>query len=207
MKRILTFALLFAGAFSAGFLGLRSLNRGAGPSLTMQNTPLIDTISASAPGVEVSELMIVYLGSTRCQWCNKQELPPAVRTIIDSIRHRASSTSASYATTVGVDLHPPADDGLKHLAHVAQFDEMALGGGILNAWAIELTWGELAGPAGAPTPQVLVLRRRVTKTNRRGDPLTLTVERPEVLVRKVGLKEILAWVESGVAMQPLVAGQ
>lgn len=205
MNRKLTLALLLAGSFSAGFLGLRAMALPSAASATMQNSPLVDTIASSESGNEFFELVIVYFGSSRCQWCNAKELAPAVRTIIDSIRHRTSRASDVYPTTVGIDLYPPVDNGLGHLQHVAKFDQMSLGGGILNAWAIDLTWGEMAGPAGAPTPQVLVLRRRAVKTNRRGDPLTLTIDRPEILVRKVGLREIVAWVESGVAMQALNA--
>ena len=192
-------ALVVTLSFSLGFFLLRTVRR-ATPAYTRPGEGLIGALSRSEQNTTISEIMVIYVGSSRCGWCNDPRLPPAVSTVIDSVQSRAARANA-YTTLVGVDTDVAHGRETQHLSNVGAFDQMALGGGYLNIVAREVSWGVLAGANG--TPQVLVLRRPLRKSNLRGEPLSIQLQPATLLARKVGLYEILTWTRMGVPMANL----
>lgn len=191
--------VLLAGAFVGGFLGVQNLSLRTDSGRAVANSRLTYAIAAAEPNDTLSELLIVYIGSTTCSWSNAPELATSFRVIVDSLRQRAAAEGL-FASVIGVDLDARVGREMQHLAHLGPFDQLSLGGGFANELGLQATWGDFAGPSGTPTPQVIVLRRGLRKVSRRGEPLVLRVDRPDVIARHVGLSEILAWVDGGVIL-------
>jgi hypothetical protein len=102
------------------------------------------------------QLVMVYVGSSRCPWSTADELPPAVEKLKLGLAATASDEGWTFkATGVSVDWRPA--DGIRHLDRFGYFDEIAAGYGwggdatMANVWDSDL--------AARSTPQVIVYAR------------------------------------------------
>jgi hypothetical protein len=142
------------------------------------------------------QLVLVYIGRESCVWCRRPELKKAV----DSLRIllRATATREHVALyQQGIGLDSASADGAGHLTAIGGFDELSVGGGWLNTAVTRFVRGDLAGPPA--TPQLIVYVRTVRHPGPVNGALP-TVDDERLLARKVGLPEILAWVEAGGAL-------
>jgi hypothetical protein len=146
-------------------------------------------------------ISVLYIGSSTCQWCTRPETEAAIRTIVDTARVIAAQVDLPIEL-IGVDLDPERGAELKHLSQMAQFDQVAVGHSFMNAVAIEASWGRMPGPSG--TPQVIVFTRRIRKLSARGERLSVSIGDPEVLVRKIGYRELLEWADGGAMIPELM---
>ncbi len=183
-----------AGAFALGFGAVR-LAAGARSSVSLRaGHPILDSLLDRPPGPAISQVLLFYVGSSTCVWCNDKRLPLAVQTVVDSIRARAALAGLDVET-VGIDLDPLRSARTKHLDRIGSFGQVALGGGVVNWPAADLSWVLFGGTLG--TPQVVLALRSVAKQSAKGQPLMLVLGRPQMLARKVGVYEILEWARHG----------
>lgn len=138
------------------------------------------------------ELALIFVGSSRCRWSNRPELPGLVRQAKLAIRDRAQAEEVGFVA-IGIARDAVASAGIRHLAEYGDFDELTAGRGWLNAGVLRYVFNELPGPAA--TPQIIVVRRDVVVN---GGQRTIGNER--VVVRIVGFTQIRDWVESGMAL-------
>lgn len=141
-----------------------------------------------------SELVFVFIGSSRCHWSNRPELRSLVGTAILAVRDRSRAQGDGFAA-IGIARDVVASEGVAHLAAFGEFDEVMAGRGWLNAGVLHYIYNELPGPAA--TPQIVVLRRTVVVDN---GQRSVTDER--VVARKAGVAEIRGWVEDGLPVDP-----
>lgn len=159
----------------------------------------IAALSPSESSRSYPELVLIYVGRASCSWCNQPELRTAMLTIRDMLEKRARKSNHTLRVIgIGVDHHAKAS--LSHLAKLGDFDEIAAGYGWVNFAARRFVLGDLAGPPA--TPQLIVLTREIRA------PIVSLRALPEVanerlIARKVGLHEILAWVEHEVPLPRL----
>jgi hypothetical protein len=142
-----------------------------------------------------TELVVVYIGSARCAWSNRPELPGALERIKLLTQAKANHRALRFVS-LGVSKDVLVRDGLKHLAKFGGFDEIATGHGVLNAAMLKYVFQDIRGvPA---TPQVLVTARisDYYKT-------TPAIRNEQLLIRRVGLAEILEWERDGAPIPTL----
>jgi hypothetical protein len=175
---------IWAGQLLATLAAPGPMEEAAAPSASTTQAQ-VDT------AVTVREYSLVYVGSSRCGPSNIAELAPAVQEILAVLRQRAQSESVAL-TTIGVARESDARAGLAHLEKTAMFDEVAAGQGRLNQAALRFVTRD--HPGIAATPQLILVERRFRRQGAGVYPETLE---EVVLLRRVGVHEILNWRELG----------
>lgn len=137
------------------------------------------------------QLVLVYVGSSRCNPSNQTDVIAAIASAMDSLRLIASRQSMGFVS-IGVarELSPGA--GLMHLEKIGSFDEIAVGQGDLNQASMRLI--SVDHPGLGATPQLIIMERELTSLGKTIDNVHV---RERVLARRVGAAEIRRWVERG----------
>ena len=138
------------------------------------------TSPARAADAEVrtgDERLLVYVGSSTCDFSNVEEIPRLVNAIRERVR--ASAESRRFVM-VGIAKDQNVTAGLKHLAKVASFDEVMTGRSWANIGVLKYVYSDLRGVAA--TPEVVVVDRRLIN-----DQTGTRVENETVIVRAAGL--------------------
>ncbi len=143
------------------------------------------------------ELALIYIGSSTCYWSNVDLLPSLLREIKTQLRERAQSTGYYFAS-IGIARDRNVESGLRHLRKMGPFDEVMTGRGWLNIGVLKYVFEDLPGPAA--TPQVLVVKRQLYR-----ELEATEIRSEEILVRKVGVAEIEAWVQQGMPLPTIAA--
>ncbi len=143
------------------------------------------------------ELVMIYIGQASCSWCNRAGFAEEVREVKEALGHRAAATGFRFVTE-GVALDPTITSGLRHLSKFGAFDQISVGGGWANEFAFKYFWNEIPGPPATPT--LLVIHRAVQVPDSTSNDPLYSANRGELLVRKVGLFEIQAWIKAGVPL-------
>lgn len=182
---------LVAFGVGTGFL-LALAGRFPLPEISVRwTTPALETESYR-PGVNRAvgeQLVLVYIGSSRCRWSNGPELPNVIGSLKTALHDQAQTAGMGFAA-VGIARDATAADGIAHLTKFGDFDEVMSGHGWANTGVQRYIYGAMPG-IGA-TPQVLVVAR--TLDYRLGH---VSVVDERTLVRKVGTDEIIAWAGAG----------
>lgn len=145
------------------------------------------------------QLVLVYIGRESCVWCRRPELPEAIDTIRTMLRRAAVQHQyVLRQLAIGLDSESGAENG--NLSRLGGFDETSIGAGWLNSSVTRFVTGDLAGPPA--TPQ-LILYSRVVKHPGPINGSIPAISDEALLVRKVGLPEILAWAADGAALPRL----
>ncbi len=137
------------------------------------------------------EIDFVFIGSVHCPWSTRTETIRAVQTAIIDVSHEAAAARVGFRA-VGIAIDESPATGLAYLRSVGHFDEIATGGGWLNASAFPIVWGDAKG-VGA-TPEVVVIERLIQDTSATPEGPRLVVRDRKVLMRAIGLPQLLDWV-------------
>ncbi len=135
------------------------------------------------------ELLVVFIGASFCQAAQVPGFTAAFNQVKRSLRAQADARQQQTALIgVAVDWDPAA--GLRWLNNFGSFDEVVSGRNWLNMGAVGFIWRDSPGPSALP--QIVVLKRIIQPGER-----TILVGKEEVLLRKLGSTEIMAWAEAG----------
>lgn len=140
------------------------------------------------------ELVLVFIGSSKCGASAVPALPAA----LDSIRASAARYAASVHdqfSSLGIAVDQQPNDGLLFLKKFGVFDQIAVGHNWLNAAAISYIWRETPGPGSLP--QVVLVERQLDVT---GDGVSVGADR--ILARKTGSDGLIRWAAQGA---PIIA--
>jgi len=180
--RVFLVLVLAIGMFQVGRWAVRSTLTATEPTGT---APLASRSVADGD----TELVLVLIVSSTCDFCADPRLPSMVGEARDSITQLPERVGAgSVMSAVAVDSDVPA--GLAFLQRFGSFDEVVAGRGWLSSGLFELVWADHPGPA--KVPQVVLLRRSI-----RMNPKRILGRETEVLHRAVGLEGINRWKEGG----------
>lgn len=157
--------------------------------------PAVTSVSA-APSGTTSEVHLVYVGSSTCGSSNVDELVGWLRDVEDRVANQAEEGGYAFTTT-GIAKDRIVANGLNHLQKYQSFDQVATGRGWMGMGSLKYVFGELPGPGA--TPQIVVVRQNARRPP--DGPYAMSAE--EVIVRKVGLREIEAWVDMGAPIPDL----
>jgi hypothetical protein len=142
------------------------------------------------PGLKPGEeLAFLFVGSSACAWSNRPGLAKIVRNLKTTLAARAAADGIGFAA-VGVARDIVAERGIAHLEKFGRFDEIMSGRGWANIGIQKYLYDAMPGPGA--TPQILVVVRSLDYST---GHVAIVDER--VLARKVGLRNIEAWVDEG----------
>lgn len=135
------------------------------------------------------QLVMVYIGSSRCGYSNLPGLPRAVEDIKLHLKEEAEARGMSVKT-VGVAIDWSTSAGMDHLSKFGSFDEVAAGSNWGSDSALRYLWSDEGIPAA--TPLILLYSRQYTAPadtiqNRYGEQARRTI-----LVLR-GSEEIIDW--------------
>lgn len=185
---------LAALAGSTGWLSGRLL---LDPPSAGESRPVPSTASVARSD---TELVVVYIGSSRCAASRRAEVIEAVRVAVRVLRRTADSAGVRFRA-VGVAKEIRARAGIDHLASVGAFDEVAAGGSWHNLTAHRYVWGEIPGVAA--TPQVIVTLRKLVSPSKQDPGVGYAISSERLLARHVGVLEIADWVGRGAKIPPV----
>ncbi len=180
---ILGLSVLFAASL---FAGRAAASHSELPLRTEASEASIEAVPR--PG---RQLVLVYVGSSRCGPSNAPDLPETVGAIATLLRSTALKDSSGFVR-IGVAREISARSGLEHLSKFGGFDEISVGQGVLNTASSKYISVDHKGVAA--TPQLLVVDRRIGDVLGSVDPIAAD---ERVLLRKVGLAEISDWLKLG----------
>jgi hypothetical protein len=181
-------AVAFVAAIATAAV-VHVLARGLGKGLGVTDGTDATGFGPAANGPE-REMVFVFIGSPTCAWSDPPVLREVVGEIDAALALRASEWGYAFSS-VGVAQSQSATDGLKYLSRVGRFDEVTAGRSWRNTGLIRYVYRDFRGIP--MTPQVLVLDL---------DLLFEAGGREELLVRKVGLSSIDAWMRAGAPVPP-----
>lgn len=180
---ILGLSMLFVASL---FVGRAAASHPEPPSRTEASEASIEAVPR--PG---RQLVLVYVGSSRCGPSNAPDLPGVVGAISALLRSAAREDRLGFVR-IGVAREISARSGLEHLSKFGGFDEISVGQGVLNTASAKYISVDHKGVAA--TPQLLVVDRRIGEVLGSVDPVAAD---ERVLLRKVGLAEISDWLKLG----------
>lgn len=158
----------------------------------------------TAATITRSELALIYIGNSRCGWCNDPELPANFATI-RRFAGRAAQSRNQVLVVMGIAADPSATDGFEHLRKFGEFDQLSAGGGWANELALSYLFNSVAGPAATPT--ILVVERLLVVPDSADESTDYYHLNKRELVRKSGVFEIRRWVRDSVPIPRILPRQ
>ena len=143
-----------------------------------------------------TELVMVYIGSSTCGFCNDPELPSMVESAKLGLQRKASNRGLLFSA-IGVSVDWVVRDGSAHLAKFGIFDEIMTG----RKWqgtGPHLYFSRIPGEAA--TPQILVFTREVEGASPEYPARRNRVSDGTLVVRIIGLQGIRHWLERELPM-------
>jgi hypothetical protein len=141
----------------------------------------------TTPSATTRQIIAVYLGTEGTD----AGMVTIVRDMKAALSHQTAATNREFIAR-GVSLDPSVDGGIRHLALLGPFDEIAVGGNWTNSAVIRYLGGDIGATRSTAIPQLVLLERDV---NQAGERLQVSPERE--IARFVGTKEIGDWVHRG----------
>lgn len=185
-RRLLLLGLLFAAAWLVTFGILQSAPLRREPSQSRQPLP--------EPAAPAAEWTLVYIGSSTCTPSNAPQLARASAELRELLAARAARNGTTFST-LGIARDRQVRAGLRHLRRHGEFDEVIAGRSWSNLGLQRYVWGDLPGQAA--TPQLLLVERTLDASSAGQGGRQFAIEGERLLVRKVGLDEIEAWLRDG----------
>ena len=183
-------AFVFAVLFVSGIAGLLPT-----PTIELRWSDSFAAVSdryvPSYTSRQGREIVMVYIGSSACDFANLPEVPELVERTKLALQQQAVAKGFGFSV-IGLSVDWDTDNGLQHLSQFGRFDEILTG----RKW--QGMGPRLLGlPELAATPQVLVIIRS-SESPSMGQ--SNQVFGGNVVVRKAGFSQIAAWLERGVPL-------
>lgn len=160
----------------------------------VQDTRELQTAVSQAAVEEgrTTEVVVDLLVSASCAAC--QELASQSGSWLDELRERleeeTSEWPAARVVVRGFGLDHDMEASARFLGRFGRLDERSVGRRWLNTGAISMIWRDNVG--SPEVPQLVISRRSINV-----DPPFVEVGPDEVLVRRIGVDEIVRWREAG----------
>ena len=139
------------------------------------------------PLATTRQIIAVYLGTEGTD----AGMVAIVRDMKAALSRQTVTTHRTFIAR-GVSLDPSVDGGIRHLALLGPFDEIAVGGNWTNSAVIRYLGGDIGTNRSTAIPQVVLLERDVTQAAER-----LQVSPEREIAQFIGTKEIGDWVHRG----------
>lgn len=172
-RSIITMACLLVGAFGLSY----SLSNPASDRNERRSTP----VNAGR------ELVMVYVGSSRCAYSNDPSVPGVLQVIAESLETFAHSHKGSVVR-LGIGVSPSVSQGAAYFRRFdGMFDELILGRSWVNTGMMRYVLRDFQSVP--VTPQLIVTTRRLHDSVLDGLK-TWTVSDESLVLRRVGLAAI-----------------
>lgn len=140
------------------------------------------------------EIALIYIGCSTCGFANVKGLPLAFDKVKQALKKQATSYGYGFKI-IGISRDHVITEGLVHLTKYGPFDEIMTGNSWSNTGLIKYMYNQIPGKAS--TPQILVTRRSFLNINNQQRAIYRGIESESLLVRKIGVQEIIKWAEAG----------
>ena len=140
------------------------------------------------------ELMMVYIGSSACEYANLAEVPKLIERTKLLLQKKAHESGMLFSS-MGISIDWNTENGVRHLAKMGRFDEITTGRSLQGMGAYQFMWD--AVPGEASTPQVLVVTRTIDAPSEEYPYQSHHVSKATALTRKAGVTAISAWLDRG----------
>lgn len=195
---LLSAAIGIIGAF---FLGSSGWFPGT-PSIEI-HWPAESSTSGYIPSYKdtlAPEMVMVYIGSSTCGYCNDSEFPAQIEAIKLGLQNKASEREWHFSVT-GVSIDWSTSEGIEHLGKFGLFDEVMTGRKWTGVGA-HLYLSQMPGIYG--TPQILVIGRNPAFIDKLG---SRPVFKDTLIHRVVGRFPIDNWVDRGLPLPQDILGK
>lgn len=184
MKKFRTYIIFFLLAFCFSYFGIINFER-IKALFTIDNSEYLYTPNYDNDNIQ--EIILIYIGSSRCKFSNSKKLYKSVDAIKSLINDKATKNNVGF-TTIGIaaELHPTS--GINHLNNFGYFDEVISGNGWSNNGIIKYA-GEMG--VEASTPQIILTYRRYSESRR------FNIIEEKIVSSLKGERQILNWHEKG----------
>ena len=143
--------------------------------------------------VTSKELIAVWIGAPGTDV--EAGFLPVIREMLKTVRIEAAATKRTFVFR-GVSLVPNVKEAVEHLAQIADFDEISVGGNWTNSAVARYLGPDIGKDSTSSVPQLILLEREI-----RSNGIDRTYISPErELARYIGLGEISKWVKAGSAL-------
>lgn len=143
----------------------------------------------SASNPSGPETVAVFVTAEFCVGSRQPHMPETIEHMKRLLADRASKSGEGFSV-IGVSLDWVPQEGVDHLAKFGAFDELIVGRNWFGVGATKFIWRDLPGTPA--TPQVLLLRREVTATER-----GVEISPSREILRIVGADKLKEWVDAG----------
>jgi hypothetical protein len=131
----------------------------------------------SSLAVKEKEILVIYIGSSECSFCNSEENKKHYRLIKSKIKNKTDIK----LKTVGISLDKSIEDGYNFLTSLDDFDEVIIGEKQINTGYLKYVLENYKGVE--IIPQVLIVLKTLNDENNR-------IEKEELLYRVVGTNKM-----------------
>ena len=131
------------------------------------------------------EIILIYIGSSECYYCNDKSLPAVISSISDNLETIAYKSDMSFKS-IGSTIDYNLDLSFKHIEKIGSFDEINIGGGSNNVLTMYLYE---KGSTVIAVPQITILYRKYNPPIVNNESIKV-IEKDSILFQTAGLNNI-----------------
>ncbi len=187
MKR----AFVLAAGIALASTIVLSFTFGVSTGRAHQRVDAISQVAGYLPSMRLrkgTERVAIFIGSSTCGAAEDDRVVKGLPILWADLARGAREKGMSFST-IGIAVDWRVSDGMGFLQKLGWFDEVMTGRNWLNQGAYRFIFSDLAGPSSVP--QILLIERDIDPTQG-----TVQVLAERIVDRKVGLTEIVAWIET-----------
>jgi hypothetical protein len=140
------------------------------------------------------QLLAVFFGGRDCGFCRSEDFKKVMRPLARSLSDQARRAQFSFHY-LGVAVDWSASKGVEYLGQLGEFDEISAGAKWLNT----VVAARLFGVEKPIIPSLVLYTRMIEQV---GETLVFSPEKE--LLRLIGAKEIVEWIDSGAPIESLL---
>lgn len=145
------------------------------------------------------ELILIYITSSSCPFCNDIKLLSVIDTIKFELNQKAKKFGYNFSA-IGIGIESAPAIGLNHFNKTGYYDEIIIGNSWNNLGSIVYVLDHFKGIQ--MTPQIVVTKRKyqMRTPNVINIRNNIGINSETELVRKAGLSSILNWFDNGMEL-------
>ena len=148
-------------------------------------------INESLLQAEKENVVMVYIGSSTCNYSNDKRLPSIVENIKSKVLKLALSENKGF-TTIGIAIDWNIQDGFNHLNKIGNFNEILVGNNWFNHGSSKYFFNDSLSIPG--TPQILLIKRSYSHHDKSGEnSISYKISSDSLISKFVGIEDLIKW--------------
>lgn len=130
------------------------------------------------------EIVIVYLGSSKCQFCSDPVFIENFKSEVNFIKNVIDSLDIGF-NTIGVAIDIDVENGFSFLNNTYDFKEIAIGNGFNNSNIYKFIWDYKVPLDKLVTPHLILIKRTYSPIDSLQSSF-LKIDRDSIITRQIG---------------------